>query len=505
MRIDEIKSSPSRLRQMASKLDALVGIEFELIVKDAIIEGGESEPDYDSDESVITKSWDALERDIRNFFVGDYNTRREVDGTLAQARRDFDSFVKGMWETHVEEEFEDWKQDQTDPDSVDKADFRQATYDEWFDSNETKLLDEWTDWENLAIMSGWFDKYSLSWPNWTEPSSIVNNDSIAQSFAEYVNMDVGDNTTIGSADSYDMKEDSSISPGDTSTEAGVEFVSPPLSLDEAIEHIQAVKRWAQDGNAYTNRSCGLHINVSLPYFSQAKLDYIKLILFSADQEVLKTFAREANNYAKSATDEIKRRVKTAGGMAAPGAKLEDVFNRMRQKMLFDASRLIHTANTDKYTSINIHHNRVEFRSPGGDWLDMDIDAVINAVVRFVVALDIAMDPDRYQEEYAKKFYKLISPNKTDNALAIFSLLQARSITTEQFKKYWAQMIARMPDASDRRHDMANRILNRAYDVVDPSGNVIRTVYAATKADALVQAKEWARSADITDPIDVVVA
>jgi hypothetical protein len=126
---------------------------------------------------------------------------------------------------------------------------------------------------------------------------------------------------------------------------------------------------------------------------------------------------------------------------------------------------------------------------------MDIDAVINAVVRFVVALDIAMDPDRYQEEY----------NKTDNALAIFSLLQARSITTEQFKKYWAQMIARMPDASDRRHDMANRILNRAYDVVDPSGNVIRTVYAATKAEALAQAKEWAQSADITDPIDVVVA
>lgn len=499
MRIDEIKSSPNRMRQMASKLDALVGIEFEVIVKDAIIDGGDIEPDYDSDESVITKSWDALETDIRNFFVGDYNTRREVDGTLARARRDFDSFVEGMWETHVENEFDDWQQKQSNPDSVDKADFRDETFDDWFNSNETKLLEEWTDWENLALMSGWYDKYSVSWPNWTEPGSIVNDDNIAQSFAEYVNMDVGDNTTIGSADSYDMKEDTSISPRDPATEAGVEFVSPPLSLDEAIDHIKAVKRWAEDGNAYTNRSCGLHINVSLPYFNQAKLDYIKLILFSADQEVLKTFARETNNYAKSATDEIKRRVNL------PDARLDDVFNRMRQKMLFDASRLIHNANTDKYVSINVHHNRVEFRSPGGDWLDLDINAVINAVVQFVVALDIAMDPDKYQEEYAKKLYKLISPNKTDNALAIFSLLQARSISTEQFKKYWAQMIARNPNASDRRHDMANRILNRAYDVIDTSGNVIRTVYAATKADALAQAKEWARSADITDPVDIIVA
>lgn len=505
MRIYEIENPLIQLRQIANKLDALVGIEFELIVKDAIIDGGESEPDYDSDESVITKSWDELERDIRNFFVGDYNTRREVDGTLARARRDFDSFVKGMWETHVEEEFEDWKQEQSDPDSVDQDDFRQATYDDWFDSNESKLLDEWTDWENLAFMSGWIDKYSVSWPNWTDPGSIVNNDSIAQSFAEYVNMDVGDNTTIGSADSYDMKEDTSISPRDSSTEVGVEFVSPPLSLDEAIDHIQAVKRWAEDGNAYTNRSCGLHINVSLPYFDRSKLDYIKLLLFSNDHEVLKTFARETNNYAKSATKEIERRVKTPGGMAAPGATLEDVFNKMRQKMLFDASRLIHTANTDKYVSINIHHNRVEFRSPGGDWLDMDINTVINTVVRYVVALDIAMDQNKYQKSYASRLYKLISPNKTDNALALFSSWQSGKISSEQFKKSWALLIAHMPDASDRRHDMANRILNRAYDVVDPSGNVIRTVYASTKAEALAQAKEWARSADITDPIDVVVA
>ena len=499
MRIDEIKSSPSRMKQMASKLDALVGIEFELIVKDATVDVGDTEPDYDTDEHVITRNWDSLETDIRNFFVGDYNTRREVDSVLARARRDFDRSVEGEWATQVEEAFEDWRQEQLDPDSVDKADFRQETFDDWFNRNESSFIEQWADSEDLATMMGWNNSYSLEWPNWTEPDSIVNNEAIAQSFAEYVNMDVEGNTTISSAESYGMTEDASINPRDPDTEAGVEFVSPPLSLDEAIEHIKAVKRWAEDGNAYTNRSCGLHINVSLPYFSQAKLDYIKLLLFSADQHVLEQFERTANTYAKSAKDEIKRRV------GLPDAKLDTVFDNMRKKLLFDASRLIHNTNTDKYISINIHYNRVEFRSPGGDWLSMDINTVIDTVVRFVVALDIAMDPNKYQEEYAKKFYKLISPNKTDNALAIFALLQARSISTEQFKKFWAQMIARDPKASNRRHDMANRILKRSYDVVDSRGNVIRTVYAATKADALVQAKEWARSADITDPVDVVVA
>ena len=499
MRIDEIKSSPSRMRQMASKLDALVGIEFELIVKDATVNAGDNEPDYDTDEHVITRNWDSLEQDIRNFFVGDYNTRREVDSVLARARRDFDRSVEGEWKTQVEEAFEDWQQQQSDTDSVDKADFRRETFDDWFNSNESSFIEQWTDSEDLATMMGWNDSYNLEWPNWTEPDSIVNNEAIAQSFAEYVNMDVEGNTTINSAESYGMTEDSSINPGDSSTEAGVEFVSPPLSLDEAIDHIKAVKRWAEDGNAYTNRSCGLHINVSLPYFSQAKLDYIKLLLFSADQHVLEQFERTANTYAKSAKDEIKRRV------GLPEANLDAVFDNMRKNLLFDASRLIHNANTDKYISINIHHNRVEFRSPGGDWLSMDINTVIDTVVRFVVALDIAMDPKKYQTEYAKKFYKLISPNKTDNALAIFALLQARSISTEQFKKFWAQMIARDPRASDRRHDMANRILNRAYDVVDSSGTVIRTVYASTAKDALALAKEWARSADVTDDIDVVVA
>ncbi len=500
MRIDEIKSSPARLKKMAEKLDALVGIEFELIVKDAIIPGYDSEPDFDTDEGVITRDWSSLEQDIRNFFVGDHNTRREVDSTLARARRDFDGFVSGMWDSYADDNFEDWQaRNQKDDEELDKNDFKREQFDEWFDDNERKLLDEWTDYENLSFMSGWNDKYSLEWPNWTNEDESVNNDSIAQSFAEYVNMDVNDNTTIGSADSYDMKEDTSISPKDTATEAGIEFVSPPLSLEEAINHIHAVKRWAEDGNAYTNRSCGLHINVSLPYFSQSKLDYIKLMLFSADQNTLELFSRTANTYAKSAKDEIQRRAKL------PDARIDDVYDRMRQKMLFDASRLLHNANTDKYVSINVHHNRVEFRSPGGDWLSMDIDMVINTVIRYVVALDIAMDPDRHQEEYAKKFYKLISPNKTDNALAIFALLQARAISTEQFKKFWAQMIARDPRASDRRHDMANRILNRAYDIVDSDGNVIRTIYAASMEDANKLADEWVRVADITGNWKVVVA
>ncbi len=493
MRIDEIKSSPARLKKMAAGIDALVGIEFELIVRDAVIEDGEPEPDYDTDEGVITRSWSELENDIRNFFVGDYNSRRDVDSTLARARRDFNSFAEDMWGTHVENEFEDWQQQQENPDDADKSDFRRAKFEDWFDKNEYRMLEKWSDDENLSMMMGWTDRYSVEWPNWTHHNDQVNNDSIAQSFAEYVNMDVGDNTSIGSSESYNMTDDSSINPYDTSTEAGIEFVSPPLSLDEMINHLHAVKRWAEDGNAYTNESCGLHINVSTSNFSQAKLDYIKLLIFSADQNVLEQFERTASVFAKSAKEEIQRRVKL------PDFNITDVLTRMRQKLLFDASRLIHDENTYKYVSINVHYNRVEFRSPGGNWLDMEIDQVINTVVRYVVALNIAMDPNLYQKEYASKFYKLISPDNTDTTLALFSLLQTKTISSEQFKKRWAQMVAKTPysDDTEKRHDIANRILNRKYNVTGPNGERFPSIYAASQNDAVAAAKRWAAENGIT--------
>jgi hypothetical protein len=80
-------------------------------------------------------------------------------------------------------------------------------------------------------------------------------------------------------------------------------------------------------------------------------------------------------------------------------------------MMDIASKLIHSGETEKYVSINTKDNRIEFRSPGGDWLDTDINKLINTMLRFIVAMDIALDPEKEKKEYAKKFFDLLKGGK----------------------------------------------------------------------------------------------
>ena len=70
----EINMSPGNLKQLASKIDARVGMEFEMIVPNIESdENSESEPDYTNDERV--RGWSSVEQFFND---GDYNTRSAV-------------------------------------------------------------------------------------------------------------------------------------------------------------------------------------------------------------------------------------------------------------------------------------------------------------------------------------------------------------------------------------------------------------------------------------------
>jgi hypothetical protein len=73
-----------------------------------------------------------------------------------------------------------------------------------------------------------------------------------------------------------------------------------------------------------------------------------------------------------------------------------------------ATKVIHSGTTSKFTSINTKTGYIEFRSPGGDWLDSNFDQIETTLMRFVVALDAAMDPAKYLQEYQQKLYKLLT-------------------------------------------------------------------------------------------------
>ena len=220
---------------------------------------------------------------------------------------------------------------------------------------------------------------------------------------------------------------------DDSDDVGLEFVSPPLPLEEMFSDLDKVKAWADKTGCYTNKSTGLHINVSVPEFSVDNLDYIKLALLMGDKYVLEQFDRLGNTYAKSAMDKIIDRVRQRPEDA------EMLLVKMKEGLGKLATKVIHSGATDKYTSINTKTGYVEFRSPGGDWLgDKFFNQIKPTLTRFVVALDAAMDPQKYRDEYLKKLYKLLQPKSKDDTLSYFAKYAAGEMPKAALKSFIKQ-------------------------------------------------------------------
>jgi hypothetical protein len=189
-----------------------------------------------------------------------------------------------------------------------------------------------------------------------------------------------------------------------------------------LTELPKVIAWGKE-NAYTSEGtgCGLHMNVSIDGVNQeSQLDYVKLALLLGDEYVLREFDRLSNSYCKSALTRVKSHTK----MLTP-EKMTEIMTNMRQGLNKLASQVIHSGNTDKFTSINNKGNYIEFRSPGGDWLEEDLGKLTNTLLRFVVALDAANDPNKYRDEYAKKLYKTLSPSEDGtNTIKYFSEFSA---------------------------------------------------------------------------------
>ena len=444
--INEVNMSPSALRAAVEKIpNAKAGLEFELIVTNLDeeedddydpYEDFDSEPDYDQDERISTRSWDSLAGDVMQFFRGDHNSRRDVQRAIDLMREAWHEYLDGaMWDSYVNDNIQDFidkrygrdyanqqelfkELDAIDPYESFKAEY----YKTWLeniedDDNIDDYLEEFLRDTYTGDMMGNLASDSnlgLSWPHWTEPDyydrrtrSTVDVGDFRRAVGIKTIKSGGYHSMTKPMDAYVVEPDSSLSPTRGKGGEGLEFVSPPLSIPEMIDQINKVKAWAKDGNAYTNDKTGLHMNISIPGYRLDKLDFVKLALFLGDKYILEKFGRLGNSYARSAFDQIASFIKQNP------EKANKAVDAMRQNLNSVASKLIHNGYTDKYTSINTKDNRVEFRSPGGDWLEMDTDAVVNTLLRVTYALNIALDPEAERKEYQKKFAKLLTADKKD--------------------------------------------------------------------------------------------
>ncbi len=282
--------------------------------------------------------------------------------------------------------------------------------DEWYESADSSEFEsDFLQYMGLRDMTDVETEYGLYWPRRTEPDLNGRSmEALASRFEDETGLSaVGCSSYHGcekyKGEYYVVEKDSSLEgaePGDS----GVEIVSKKLSLPEMIDDLKTVTDWARSNGCYTDHYCGLHMNVSIEDFSLGNLDYVKLALFVGDEYILNQFQRSSNTFCESAISQIGLNIKNNPSNAY-GALIE-----LQRNLASLAGKIIHGPYTGKYVSLNLHSNRVEFRSPGDDWLNDDLSKLENTLYRFVVALDIACDRNKYKEEYAKRLYKLIQPS-----------------------------------------------------------------------------------------------
>ena len=442
----EINMSPRSLEQLAAKISARAGLEFEMIVPNAEntdSDDYESEPDYDSDESC-----NDIDDAVRFFHDGDFNSRNDVrrlrDSMMEDYQEWFTDKLSDSWYEDGEEYLREWIKHNVDegewndpdiggPDA--DADTRLDIFanDAW--KNESSYYDdareefeqergddlgqsEWLEDAGLYRMIDIEDRYPIIWPHWNNVDNGGGGRTVAEvadSFDNYLGRGVkvgGYHDVDRNTSAYIVEPDGSLDPDD-SDDTGLEFVSPPLSIPEMIADLKKVADWADAEGCYTNRSTGLHMNISVSNFNRDNIDYIKLAVLCGDEYILKEFGRMSNTYCASAISKVRDRIKQDPAQAQ--ALLDQMRSHLQQgadQAVESTTRNIHPNYTQKYTSINLKDNRIEFRSPGGDWLGeyrKDPGKLVNTMLRFVVALDAALDPEKYRKEYLTKLYKLLNP------------------------------------------------------------------------------------------------
>ena len=471
----EVKMTSKNLANLAKDIKGVkVGLEFEMIVPNTDEpEDQDMEPDYDQDERVRDID-DAVNffddgdfngprsiRDLRSSMIDDYQTwvMENMDeswygGDGFDYFKDYLDREDPFDEEEAEEEARNQLQseygDELDTEEFEKmlfalVDEKRENYvqEQWdeqgrnFDNAREEFEEEqrdnyseqdWLNNESIRYASDVESRYgNVTWPYYTSSSDAGEQDieNVALNFMNAMGMDsvavsssyhgsykkwVGNGwVNVGSTkpdDCFSIEPDGSLE-GDSDSDAGLEFVSPPIPLEDIGTVMKKVQAWAADNGVYTgkNNKTSIHTNISVPGYDIKNLDYLKAALLLGDEHVLREFDRVGNTYAKPAIEKVRQLVKSNPD------KAKQLLDKMKSQLNAEASKLIHSGITDKFTSINTKDNRIEFRSPGGDYLSIIADnpqKMVDTINRMVVTMDAAMDPNKYKDEYQKKLYKMLT-------------------------------------------------------------------------------------------------
>jgi hypothetical protein len=307
--------------------------------------------------------------------------------------------------------------------------------DEWENDDRDGSWNKYCDVMDMNYMSDVKNKFEhyLYWPYTSySDEEYLNVDWVADALYDETKIKAtgfdsyhsGSRSRAQEKGEWIIEPDSSIEV-DESNDGGLEFVSPALEVNEALKQMQQVLEFIRE-HGYTNSSTGLHINISVPDYNVDKLDYVKLAIFLGDKHVLEQFDRLSNHYCDGAYKKIGNKVQQM-----KGDELKAVMNKMKEGLTLAASKIIHTGYTSKYTSINTKEGYIEFRSPGGDYLNKTKEELVNTALRMALALRIATDENMYKQEYQKRLYKVLTDSGEKDDLTKFKDYISRFQTADK--------------------------------------------------------------------------
>lgn len=145
---------------------------------------------------------------------------------------------------------------------------------------------------------------------------------------------------------------------------GIEIRTPPLPLDQGTKLMEKImiymNKWTLDGKKLvTNKSCGLHINISEEYMAE-RFDrfcrfYAHLVTLFPERKVLRMFGRSSNSYCHPLFTEKGQ--KKADWLTIQALAMSDKFGTAKYHAVG-----LHNGPKDEF---EVEERRVEFRCLGG--------------------------------------------------------------------------------------------------------------------------------------------
>lgn len=185
---------------------------------------------------------------------------------------------------------------------------------------------------------------------------------------------------------------------------GHEIISPVMTFDQSFDSLFRILGWMNQKSIITNKTCGLHINLSFVDQSIRSSDTLKLSLLYPENRISSLFGRQHNRYCKSILNGMEYQIKKAVDCYREGKSFW-------AGVLSSPEMLNRIVPYEKYKSINfskVSNGYFEFRSIGNHGYHRELEKIKISIQSMAESL-LKSASNEDQREYISKLDQMYLP------------------------------------------------------------------------------------------------